>query len=60
LVAHLLWLVDWRELLTGNYYLYPTSSDSTPSNDLDGGGNNATFDQGGYTIGSPHWRARST
>ena len=41
---------------TGDYYLYPTSSSSTPSNDLDGGDNNATFYDSGYTIGSPYYR----
>ena len=38
------------------YWDYPTSSDSVPSNDLDGGGNNATFEDSGYTIGSPYYR----
>jgi formylglycine-generating enzyme required for sulfatase activity len=38
------------------YYDYPTSSDSTPSNDLDLGGNNATLYDNGYTIGVPYWR----
>jgi formylglycine-generating enzyme required for sulfatase activity len=46
--------------VTGNYFLYPTSSDSTPSNDLvepTDPGNNATFYIiGDYTIGSPYWR----
>jgi len=43
--------------VTGNYFDYPTSSNSDPNNDLDGGGNNATFsDAGGSTIGSPYWR----
>ncbi|MCP4591333.1 MAG: formylglycine-generating enzyme family protein, partial [bacterium] len=49
--------------VTGNYWDYPTSSDSVPSNDLDGGGNNATFYDmyhyplpAGYTIGSPYYR----
>ena len=36
--------------VTGNYFDYPTGSDATPSNDLDLGGNNATFYQGGFTI----------
>jgi len=42
--------------VTGNYFDYPTSSDSTPSNVLDLGGNNATFDDSGYTIDSPYYR----
>ena len=43
---------------TGNYYDYPTMSDvsNPPSNDLDQGGNNATFYDSGYTIGSPYYR----
>jgi len=44
---------------TGNYFDYPTSSDATPSNDLvepTDPGNNATFYDGGYTIGSPYYR----
>ena len=46
---------------TGNYFDYPTSSDSTPSNDLNGGGNNATFydtQDGSVTIGSPYYRTK--
>ncbi len=45
--------------VTGNYFDYPTSSDSVPSNDLinPDPGNNANFRQnGGETIGSPYWR----
>ena len=42
--------------VTGNYYDYPTSSDTAPSNQLDAGGNNATFYSGGDTVGSPYWR----
>jgi len=46
--------------VTGNYFLYPTSSDSTPSNDLldPDPGNNATFyiPLGDYTIGNPYYR----
>lgn len=45
--------------VTGNYFDYPTGSDSTPSNNLinPDPGNNANFYQsGGYTIGSPYWR----
>ncbi len=47
--------------VTGNYFLYPTSSDTEPSNaviDPDPG-NNATFwgDSGeGTTLGPPYWR----
>jgi formylglycine-generating enzyme required for sulfatase activity len=43
---------------TGNYYDYPTSSDSVPSNDLidPDPGNNANFYGLGYTIGSPYYR----
>ncbi len=43
---------------TGNYFDYPTSSDSVPSNDLinPDPGNNATFYDSGYTIGSPYYR----
>ena len=41
--------------VTGNYFLYPTSSDTVPSNALvdPDPGNNATFDN---TIGSPYHR----
>ena len=43
---------------TGNYFHYPTSSDSAPSNALvdPDPGNNATFYDSGYTIGSPYYR----
>ena len=45
---------------TGNYFDYPTSSDSVPSNDLidPDPGNNATYrvGSGDYTIGSPYYR----
>jgi formylglycine-generating enzyme required for sulfatase activity len=42
----------------GNYSDYPTSSDSTPSNQLvdPDPGNNATFRSGGHTIGYPYYR----
>ena len=45
--------------VTGNYFDYPTSSDSVPSNDLvdPDPGNNATFLRDGVqTIGSPYYR----
>jgi len=44
--------------VTGNYFDYPTSNDSVPSNDLidPDPGNNANFYQSGYTIGIPPWR----
>jgi formylglycine-generating enzyme required for sulfatase activity len=45
--------------VTGNYYDYPTSSDNAPSNDLvepNDPGNNATFYDNVYTIGSPYYR----
>jgi len=43
---------------TGNYFDYPTSSDSVPSNDLvdPDPGNNATFYASGFTIDDPYWR----
>jgi len=43
---------------TGNYWYYPTGTDSIPSNDLinPDPGNNATFWQNGYTIGDPYYR----
>jgi len=49
---------------TGDYFDYPTSSDTTPSNALvdPDPGNNATFDEngpwtpGGRTIGEPYYR----
>ena len=44
---------------TGNYFDYPTGSDSTPSNDLvdhDLSNNNATIYDSGWTIGSPYYR----
>jgi len=39
------------------YWLYPTQSDNTPSNNLTNpdGGNNANFDQDGLTIGNPYY-----
>jgi len=40
----------------GGYYDYPTSSNSVPSNAVDGGGNNATIDDSGFTIGTPYYR----
>jgi formylglycine-generating enzyme len=44
--------------VTGNYWDYPTSSNSLPSNDLANPdpGNNATYYSNVYTIGSPYWR----
>ena len=47
--------------VTGNYYDYPTSSDTVPSKDLAGpdSGNNATFNDSGYTIGSPYYRTEA-
>ncbi len=45
--------------VTGNYFDYPTSSDTAPSNALGNPtdpGNNATYLSGGYTIGSPYYR----
>jgi formylglycine-generating enzyme required for sulfatase activity len=43
---------------TGNYFDYPTSSDSVPSHDLinPDPGNNMNFYDSGYTIGSPYYR----
>jgi formylglycine-generating enzyme required for sulfatase activity len=43
---------------TGNYFDYSTSSDIVPSNDLisPDPGNNANFEEDGYTIGSPYYR----
>ncbi|MBN1512340.1 MAG: SUMF1/EgtB/PvdO family nonheme iron enzyme [Phycisphaerae bacterium] len=42
----------------GNYWDYPTGSDSLPSNGLidPDPGSNAAFCDGAYTIGSPYWR----
>jgi formylglycine-generating enzyme required for sulfatase activity len=47
--------------VTGNYFDYPTSSDSVPSNDLvdPDPGNNATFYDNGYTIGIPYYRTEA-
>ncbi len=44
--------------VTGNYWDYPTGTNSVPSNDLinPDPGNNANFRQGDFTIGSPSWR----
>ncbi len=44
--------------VTGNYFDYPTSTDSVPSNDwIDPDpGNNANFSDSGYSIGSPYYR----
>ena len=42
--------------MTGNYWEYPTGSDSKPSNKLTPDeGNNANFWDDGYTIGSEYW-----
>ncbi|MHB0960767.1 MAG: formylglycine-generating enzyme family protein [Pirellulaceae bacterium] len=43
--------------LTGNYWDYPTSGDSVPSNDLinPDPGNSANFTQDGFTIGGPYY-----
>ena len=43
---------------TGNYWDYPTSTNSLPSNDLTtpDGGNNANFYYSGETIGEPYHR----
>ena len=47
----------------GNYFDYPTGSDSTPGNDLvdPDPGNNATFKEGNYdyTIGAPYYRTEA-
>jgi formylglycine-generating enzyme required for sulfatase activity len=47
--------------VTGNYFNYPMSSNSTPSNDLidPDPGNNATFYDHGFTIGSPYYRTEA-
>lgn len=44
--------------ITGNYFDYPTRTNTLPSNQLidPDPGNNATFAMGGYTIGSPYYR----
>lgn len=45
--------------VTGNYWAYPTSSDSEPSNALlavDPGNNANFYKDGGFTIGSPYFR----
>jgi formylglycine-generating enzyme required for sulfatase activity len=44
--------------VTGNYWDYPTSSDSVPSNELidPDPGNNANFWEGDWTIGPPYRR----
>ncbi len=45
--------------VTGNYFDYPTSSDSVPSNILGNPtdpGSNATYYNNGYTISSPYYR----
>ncbi len=54
----------YNDGVTGNYWDYPTSSNSAPSNDLvdPDPGNNATFcdgewsDPGDFTIGFPYYR----
>ncbi|MBN2455503.1 MAG: SUMF1/EgtB/PvdO family nonheme iron enzyme [Sedimentisphaerales bacterium] len=48
----------YNDGVTGNYFNYPTSSNSIPSNDLiaPDPGNNATFYDNGHTLGSPYWR----
>ena len=47
--------------VTGNYWDYPTSTNSVPSKDLvepTDPGNNATFYDGGFTIGPPYYRTQ--
>ncbi len=48
----------YNDGVTGNYWDYPTSSDSVPSGDLidPDPGNNATFYDDGWTIGPPYYR----
>jgi hypothetical protein len=48
----------YNDGVTGNYYDYPTGSDSVPSNDLvdPDAGNNANFYDDNLTIGSPYYR----
>jgi formylglycine-generating enzyme required for sulfatase activity len=43
--------------VTGNYWDYPTGTDSVPNNGNPGGdtGNSASFNDGDFTIGSPYW-----
>jgi len=50
-----------KDGVTGNYWDYPTGSDAVPSNDSvdPDPGNNANFDQSGYTIGSPYYRTEA-
>jgi formylglycine-generating enzyme required for sulfatase activity len=38
---------------TASYFLYPTSSDTTPSNAFLDTGNNANFNSSGWTLGGP-------
>ncbi len=48
-----------KDGVTGNYWDYPTGSDTVPSNVYDAKwdpGNNANFDSNGYTIGEPYFR----
>jgi formylglycine-generating enzyme required for sulfatase activity len=49
--------------VSGNYFAYPTGNDSTPSNALSDPnadpGNNASFYDGGYTIGGPYYRTEA-
>lgn len=44
--------------VTGNYFEFPTGNDANPSNDLiePDPGNNATFNDNGWTIGAPYYR----
>jgi sulfatase modifying factor 1 len=49
----------YNDGVSGNYFEYATGTDSVPSNDLDeptDPGNNVTFNDGGYTTGSPYYR----
>lgn len=47
--------------VTGNYWDFPTATDAPPSNDLlwPDPGNNANFDDNGYTIGAPFYRTEA-
>jgi formylglycine-generating enzyme required for sulfatase activity len=42
--------------ITGNYWDYPTASNTAPINTLPDPGNHANFWNGSYTIGSPYYR----
>ena len=45
--------------VTGNYWVYPTASNTTPINTLPDPGNHANYYDNGHAIGSPYYRSEA-